>query len=59
MQISIEKNGKLYVGSYSVSKGMLTVFTLDYGQKSAQLGLLPPEVLARTLLRELCGDKVD
>ena len=39
-------------GSWAVFDGMVTVRTPD-GTKSAQIGGMPPEYLARVLMREL------
>lgn len=50
--ITVESEGKTYTASYNVSKGVITVSTgLD--SKSTQVGGLPPEHLAKLLLREL------
>jgi len=61
--VSIEIDGKTYRGSYTVfgtDAPMMTVVGYDdlLGvTKTAQLGALSPEVLARIMLRELVGDK--
>jgi hypothetical protein len=44
-----------YSAGYEVTGGMVTV-TSVFGAKSAQLGRLPVEVLARMLLREQIAD---
>ncbi|MBI3773050.1 MAG: hypothetical protein HY272_10180 [Gammaproteobacteria bacterium] len=50
--ITIEPNGKPHKARYRIKKGMIT---LSYGCniKTTQLGLLPPETLAHTLLAEM------
>lgn len=50
--VAIEVSGKTYTASYAVTKKIITVST-GLGSKSTQLGSLPPEHLARILLREL------
>jgi hypothetical protein len=45
-------------GSYSVSEEAKTVTVKSpYGNKTTQLGGLRPEVLAKTMLRELVQDR--
>ncbi len=50
--VAIEVNGKTHMAFYVVAKKIITVST-GLGSKSTQLGSLPPEHLARILLREL------
>ena len=52
-KVEITVNDKKYSASYFLEKGVLTVMTAEYGQKSTQLGGLAAETLAKTLLREL------
>jgi hypothetical protein len=48
--------GRGYVlGMYKVRGGMITV-TTRYGRKSAELGDLPPDHVARLMVRELARD---
>jgi hypothetical protein len=51
----IEFEGHRVTGTYVVWDGWLTV-TSEAGIKQADLGRLPPDVLARLLLRELFAD---
>lgn len=54
--VSIEINGKLYRGTYKVSKGshpLITVSHPNYGSDTTQVGELPPELLAKQILMEL------
>lgn len=44
-------------GSWALIDNMLTVRTAD-GTKSAQIGGMPPEVLARMLMREIASEAV-
>ena len=50
---TIECNGKIVTGTYSVSDWMITVKIEGGRDKSAQLGNRPPKTLAESLLREL------
>lgn len=50
-EISVEIDGKKFTGSYILSGGVVTVST-PHGLRSAQLGGMTPEGLARILLRE-------
>jgi len=45
-------------GSWAVIDGMVTVRTPD-GTKSAQISGIPPEYLARVLMRELAAEAED
>ena len=51
----IEFEGRRVTGTYVVWNGFITV-TSEAGIKQAELGRLPPDVLARLLLRELMAD---
>lgn len=42
-------------GSFCLHNGLLTVKT-PFGSKAAQIGGLPPKVLARIMLREIAED---
>jgi hypothetical protein len=53
--IEIRSRGKFVKGRYSVSDNVVTVAAWN-GTKSAQLGVLPPERLAKMLLRELVDE---
>ncbi len=50
--ISVEVGGRRLSGHFMVEKGMITV-TYNGQQKTTQVGGMPPEALARQLLREL------
>jgi hypothetical protein len=50
--VEIEMNGRKYLGSYYVEKGLLTVFT-GCERKSAQIEGSTPEGLARLMLWEM------
>lgn len=52
-KVEIILGDKKYSANYFLEKGVLTVMTAEYGQKSTQLGGLTAETLAKTLLREL------
>lgn len=52
-KVEIILGDKKYSASYFLEKGVLTVATAEYGQKSTQLGSLSSETLAKILLREL------
>jgi hypothetical protein len=56
--ISIEIESAVYHGSYSVSRGMLTVRSAD-GSKTTQVGGTPADTLARVLLAELARQSKD
>ena len=45
-------------GSWCIDGGMVTVRTPD-GSKSAQIGGMPPEYLAKVLMRELAAEVED
>jgi Flp pilus assembly protein TadB len=51
-KVSIERDGKTFIGEYTVTKGMLKVITSG-GQKETQLGGTSADALARLLLAEL------
>ena len=50
--ISVEVDGKTYSGDFEV-RGRVVTVTTSYGTKSTQVGGSPPDVVAKTLLREL------
>ena len=54
-RISIDHKNKVYQGGYFLERGMITV---SYGtlQSVAQLGPIPPAMLARMMLRELVAN---
>ena len=54
---SIVIGGRKVSGIYSTWAGMVTVTTSNGSSKTAQLGDLPPDHLARIMLRELVGDR--
>lgn len=51
MRVTREIGGKTYVGDFEVEKGMV-VLSSEFGQKRAQIGSLPAELLAGMLLSE-------
>jgi len=54
---TIQHDGKDYSGFYCVEKDMITVNSA-YGDKTAHLGSMPPQTLARMLLREIIIEKL-
>jgi hypothetical protein len=50
--VTIDLDGKIYQGSYSVERGMITVWAAG-GSKTTQVGNIPVETLAKILLSEL------
>jgi hypothetical protein len=54
-RVTIEFEGREVSGTYSVSRGMITVSTL-YGRKSTQVGGSTSASLARIMLRELARE---
>lgn len=50
--LEIQDRGEEHTGRYTVNKGMVTVISYC-GRKSTQLGNLPADILARTMLHEL------
>jgi hypothetical protein len=54
-EVEITFNAETVRGSYCVSGKVLTV-TATAGSKSTQLGEMPAQVLAKTLLRELAAE---
>lgn len=57
--ISIEFDGRTVSGSYTTSKGMITVTMSGGGTKATQLGgsAAHPEGLAKMMLRELAQEQ--
>ena len=51
-EVTIQRAGKSVKGRYCVTNGQVTVAAWS-GTKTAQLGILPAERLAKMLLREL------
>ena len=58
-EVTIDINGQAYSGYYTLTGGKVPMITVDseYGSKSTQLGGMPPERLAKTLLRELVSEQ--
>ncbi|MBN1772008.1 MAG: hypothetical protein JXB32_12135 [Deltaproteobacteria bacterium] len=51
-EVAVEQDGKRFVGSYAVDRGMITVhFAMT--SETTQVGDSPPEALAELLLHEL------
>lgn len=56
--ISIEVNGQTITGTYTVEGATVTVSTINgIGIKSARVGSMGAEALAKILLRELVDDE--
>jgi len=51
-KISIQRDGSEVVGTYRVDGGIVTVIYGDFTERT-QLGSVPADVLARTILGEL------
>ncbi|WP_330481921.1 hypothetical protein [Tumidithrix elongata] len=51
-QVSIEINGQIYNGSYTVVSDIITV-SYKMEKETTQVGGTPPDILARVLLSEL------
>jgi hypothetical protein len=51
-EVSMEIDGKKYVGHYSIDRKVMTV-TYGLGRKIASLSSTPPDLLAAMLLSEL------
>ena len=54
-QIEIKSRGKVVKGRYNVSDNVVTVAAWN-GTRTAPLGILPAERLAKMLLRELADE---
>jgi hypothetical protein len=54
-EISVAVGDRIIRGWYRTSRGKVMV-TSEFGEKTARIGSLPPEGLARTMLRELLAD---
>lgn len=52
--IQLQRNGQTYSGTYTVERRLITV-KYEGLRETTQLGGLPAEVLARTILSELVG----
>ena len=57
-EIEIRWRARPYKGRYNVSEGQVTVAAWN-GTKTARLGILPTERLAKMLLRDLVSQKQD
>jgi hypothetical protein len=55
-KVSIERDGKTYVGEYSIKSGMLTLTTPKGGRKATHVGGMPAAALARLLMGELVNE---
>ena len=56
--VEVEKNGVLYSGTYTIQRGIITV-SYEFIDNTAHVGSMPPEVLAKQLLREILDGKVE
>ncbi len=56
IKVSIERDGKMYTGEYSIESGMLTLTTPKGGRKVTQVGGTPAASLAQLLLGELVNE---
>ena len=54
-RVTIVEGDKKYIGDYSVKNEMISVVVMN-GAKSTQLGSSQPEVMAKSLLRELINE---
>jgi len=54
-EVVVEINGSPVLGKYNVWRGTITVTTI-HGIKKAVVGALPPDHLARIMVRELAQD---
>lgn len=52
-KVEITIGARTYSGSYSIDGRTITVRSALYGSKSTQLGAIPAETLAQSLLREI------
>ena len=50
--LEIQLDGRTFLGSYTLSSGMVHVISL-YGRKSIQMDGSPPNLLAERLLRQI------
>ena len=55
-EISVAVGDRIIRGWYLSRRGMVTV-TSEFGEKTTRIGGVPPESLARTMLRELLVDE--
>jgi hypothetical protein len=51
-EVRVVVDGRIYTGQMKTKRGLVTV-TTPYGEKTTQVGGSPPEITARTMLREL------
>jgi hypothetical protein len=54
-EIRVAVGDRTVCGSYLTCRGMVTV-TSEFGEKTARIGSVPPDGLARTMLREFLAD---
>jgi hypothetical protein len=54
-EVSIAVGDRMIRGWYLSRRGMVTV-TSEFGEKTTRIGAMPPEGLARVMLRELLAD---
>jgi hypothetical protein len=54
-EINVAVGDRIIRGWYLSRRGMVTV-TSEFGEKTARIAGVPPEGLARTMLRELLAD---
>jgi hypothetical protein len=54
--VELTHKGRLYTASYKIHDGMVTLRSALHGEKSAQLGALSADWLAKRMLRELLED---
>jgi hypothetical protein len=52
-ELSMEFDGKTFLANYSVSSGVVTVTSIQYGQTSTLAGGSRAETIARVLFREM------
>jgi len=55
--VQIEFGDEVYNGAYTVARGSVNVYS-EFGQKSAKIGALPEDFLAKTLLQELVEEQL-
>ena len=51
-EVRVVVDGRIYTGQMKTKRGLVTV-TTPYGARTTQVGGSPPEIAARTMLREL------
>jgi hypothetical protein len=55
--VEIEFGGEVYKGAYTAARGLVNVYS-EFGQKSAKIGALPEDFLAKTLLKEFVEEQL-